>query len=366
MSIKEEENCLKERQGQTLVYLMRVLIILILCVIVSVFWNSCASRCYRQKFNEHIGTVINMAQDNKGCCNEQNGLVIPIANDTAKGNNTYVLIKKSYLKDILQQHITDHSNIMDTNNSLAIILTLITLCISLAVIIPYIMGKSILKTDIRNAVEEMHESETVKYQELVDQLERSEAHLSRMTAYNLLVDYKLNLNKCDACGKRTELDTSVHPFWSIGWAAKAIIRYQNCTSQGFAADKFIDNCIIYIKDAGMLIKENKLKNDENGVVLRAFVDLFDVLYSPSINNSNKIKENKFELDAVLSQLWSILNKCYKDEKYIITQMEAKSIIHEDFLNKGQKGQDFRILFERWKAKLFNQSFVFDSQLVPFL
>lgn len=212
------------------------------------------------------------------------------------------------------------------------------------------MGKSILEKDIKDAVEEIHESETVKYQKLVDQLERSEAHLSRMTAYNLLTEYKLDLNKCNACGKRVELNLCLHPYWVIGWASKAIIRYLKCTSKGFATDQFIEDCVEYISEAAKLMTDTTM-DDEKGVIVRAFTDLFDAM---QMGKNKELKEFKHELDTILYELWNILTKCgcynkqgYDVEYVIFTKVKSKSK-YTGYLGYESTEEDFHRVFHNWK------------------
>lgn len=359
---------IKDWQGAALISLMASMIILILYIVLSTICNGYANRNYRKSFNNKVCQIVNEAG-----ANSYN--LYRITNSTlanystkqsekhAKKHNTTtiseskecVLIEKEDLEYILQQHITDHSSIMDVNNYLAIILTLITLCVTLAAVIPYIMGKSILEKDIKDAVEEIHESETVKYQKLVDQLERSEAHLSRMTAYNLLVEYKLELNKCDACGKKVELNLWKHPYWVIGWASKAIIRYLRCSSEGFATEKFINNCIEYIEKAGNFPKENTVVDDKDGVVLRAFVDLFDALQI----GQNKPELKNSVLYEILNKLWNALTEAYKSpnrtptevENFIFNQVKKKAKYKEYLPERANATeQDFLLYFSERKRQ----------------
>ena len=350
----DNKNVIKKSQGWALFALMVLMSLLVVFIMVITIYNSISNCKYRETFNEYIERTIDKTQDNKEiCCNKQNMQVISVHNDTAKESSSYMLIEKGYLKDILRQHITDHSSIMDANNYLAIILTLITLCVTLAAVIPYIIGKSIIEKDIKDAVEEMSESETVKYQKLVDQLERSEAHLSRMTAYNLLVEYKLELNKCDACGKKVELNLWKHPYWVIGWASKAIIRYLRCSSEGFATEKFINNCIEYIEKAGNFPKENTVVDDKDGVVLRAFVDLFDALQI----GQNKPELKNSVLYEILSKLWNALTEAYKSpnrtptevENFIFNQVKKKAKYKEYLPERANATeQDFLLYFSERK------------------
>lgn len=341
------KDSIKKLQGFALFALMAVMIYLVASILDIIVSNSEKNDDYREKFNAYIETVINHPQEGK----EESIVAASNLNDTT----SYMLIEKDYLKEILRRHVTDHSSIMDANNYLAIILTLITLCVTLAAVIPYIMGKSILEKDIKDAVEEIHESETVKYQKLVDQLERSEAHLSRMSAYNLLTEYKLDLNKCNACGKRVDLNLRLHPYWVIGWASKAITRYLKCSSRGFATDEFIKNCVEYITEAATLTDSIAI-DDKKGVIVRAFTDLFDAM---QMGKNKDLRKFKHELDAILYKLWNILKECdcYKKqgddvECVIFIKVKSKSK-YVEYLDEGPKSteKDFHRTFYNWKDNM---------------
>ena len=99
----------------------------------------------------------------------------------------------------------------------------------------------------------------------------------------------------------------MHPCWVIGWASKAIIRYQKCNFKGFATNQFMDDCAEYIKDASKEFINSNIPDDKKGIVLRAFVAL-------QLNNIYKPKEfqkNVSDLESILCLLWMKLKKCYE-------------------------------------------------------
>lgn len=341
---------IKEKQGISLIGLMVAMIVLVIYIIANTMCNTITNHTYRNKLNEKIDSIIcgtsNVIQNES-----QYILINPNTNDSIKSTNKYVLIKKKDLTYILQQNVTDHSSIMDANNYLAIILTLITLCVTLAAVIPYIMGKSILDKDIKEALEKMEHKESVKYRKLVDQLERAEAHLSRMTAYTLMAEYKLN--KCKIGNSYKAPDLSIHPSWVIGWASKAIIRYQKCTSKGFATDKFMDNCADYIKEASKEIINSNMSCDKDGIVLRAFVDLYDALQLNNIYKPREFQKNVSDLENILCQLWVKLKKCYEkkgsnvdDTLFDLIKQKTK---YDEYLHSEATDNDIRKRFNEWKS-----------------
>ena len=355
---------IKDWQGIALVSLMGSMIILVLYIVFNTICNRCANHNYRESFNNKVCKIVNQVEANS--YNLYRTDKPSLANDSIKQREQYakehnattisevkecVLIEKEDLEYILQQHITDHSSIMDANNYLAIILTLITLCVTLAAVIPYIMGKSILEKDIKETLEKMEHKESVKYRNLVNQLERAEAHLSRMTAYTLMVEYKLN--KCKINDSYKALDLSVHPCWVIGWASKAIIRYQKCTSKGFATDQFMDNCANYIKEASKEIINSNMPYDKNGIVLRAFVDLYDALQLNNIYKPREFQKNVSDLENILCQLWVKLKKCYEkkgtnvdDTLFGLIKQKTK---YDEYLDSEATDDDIRKRLNEWKS-----------------
>lgn len=349
---------IKEKQSYSLVRLMTAMIVLVLLMIVSTIWNAWVNREYKNEFNKQVCEIISNAKRHYNTHQE----TLPATTDTAKQfkpyteeqslaqaskDEEYALIRTEDLEYILQQHITDHSSIMDANNYLAIILTLITLCVTLAAVIPYIMGKSILEKDIKDTLEKMEHKESVKYRNLVDQLERAEAHLSRMTAYTLLVEYKLN-----KCNSSKVPNLNIHPYWVIGWASKAIIRYQKCTSKGFATNQFMDNCAEYIKEAAKVILKSNISKDKDGVILRAFVDLYDVLQLNNIYKPREFQKNVSDLEDLLGKLWEKLKECYKEEdtnvEDTLFDLIKQKTKRTEYLD-SDADEDVRKRFNEWKS-----------------
>ena len=148
--------------------------------------------------------------------------------------------------------INDNSNVMDINNFISIMLTLITLCLTCSAIIPYVVAKFISESKIKDTIEDVYAKDKERtdrqYHRSVEKLEVAEAHISRMIAYNL--------KKMDSIRKgiimtpHASYDYSEHAVWTIGWASKALIRYiRNANANNVRPNevsKFCAECISYI------------------------------------------------------------------------------------------------------------------------
>ena len=166
--------------------------------------------------------------------------------------NGAVHISRDDLKLLADSTINDNSNVMDINNFISIMLTLITLCLTCSAIIPYVVAKFISESKIKDTVEDVYAKDKERtdrqYHQSVEKLEVAEAHISRMIAYNL--------KKMDSVRKgivmtpHASYDYSEHAVWTIGWASKALIRYiKNANANNVRPNevsKFCAECISYI------------------------------------------------------------------------------------------------------------------------
>ena len=215
--------------------------------------------------------------------------------------------------------IGENSSAIDSNNYMALILTLVTLCVSLSAVIPYIVGKSISKFEIKNVVEDLYAKDkhdvSVKYRESVNMLLASEAHLSRVTAYELLtVGSKSPV-------KNVALTNSV---WAIGWASKALIRYiTSCNSENYNSYKdFAVELLIYIDKAcegGF-----KCEFDENTtkIAKRSFLDLLNaIVYNKTLNKKLIDSKQLTKLKGHLNTLYGKVSQQF-EANIVSPQFEA--------------------------------------------
>ena len=70
--------------------------------------------------------------------------------------NGAVHISREDLKLLADSTINDNSNVMDINNFISIMLTLITLCLTCSAIIPYVVAKFISESKIKDTVEDVY------------------------------------------------------------------------------------------------------------------------------------------------------------------------------------------------------------------
>lgn len=285
-----------------------------------------------------------------------------ISNKDNIQDNTQLALEQ--IKEILDANVPEQKAIIDTNNYVAIILTLITVCLTLSTIIPYIVGKSVGKSYVNEAVESAYKDvkenteatrkevkEKVesmymsnkkdveqKYDKAMNNLQWAEAHLSRMTAYMLA----------------PPVESKENPFWAIGWASKSLIRYITLYSEEGAKrahiEKFCKDCMEYIDRSAEKIKSTCTRPtcDKDGIILRAFTDMFDVLVLYENNSKYPIKAIKENIDTFnchLSDLYVTLIGCYPNEDEIQSEM-AKKTKFTEFL-PGRTKDDFISYLKEW-------------------
>lgn len=264
----------------------------------------------------------------------------------------------SFLNDIMtakNEMVGLESQIMKSNDYFTVILSLITLCATLAVVIPYIVGKSVSKNyidekvdlaikqndkqiekvrdriddvfiDIKqsrqnaeDAYKESREKMEKQYEQSMKAMSWAEAHLSRMTAY--LLAFK-NGNK--------KTEKNEHS-WAIGWASKALSRYINLyesSERHFNIDSFIQYCLDIIdyssKDLKLFNLEEKDTSDAKGKVLRAFIDLYDAVRF-SETKGIEVFDRNYE-SIVIPSLKVLYNKSveFNGGQVVIKALVAKS------------------------------------------
>lgn len=198
--------------------------------------------------------------------------------------NGTVHISREDLKLLADSTINDNSNVMDINNFISIMLTLITLCLTCSAIIPYVVAKFISESKIKDTVEDIYAKDKERtdrqYHQSVEKLEVAEAHISRMIAYNL--------KKMDSIRKgiimtpHASYDYSEHAVWTIGWASKALIRYiRNANANNVRPNevsKFCAECISYICDSTVVLASIRMSGTHKDKSLRAVCDALDALF----------------------------------------------------------------------------------------
>lgn len=218
--------------------------------------------------------------------------------DTSQGQG-YVSISKEDLKNLVEARVSDNSGIMDINSFISIMLTLITLCLTCSAIIPYVVAKFISEAKIKDTVEDIYARDKAltdkQFRQSLEKLEVAEAHLSRMTAYNLM---KIDILRKDLSrGATSGYNYTVHAAWTIGWASKSLLRYiRNVDSQSARpaeVSKFCKDCIEYIKDSTNNLRpassSHLLNGDPKDKALRAVCDILDViLYYKSLGKNKSV------------------------------------------------------------------------------
>lgn len=232
---------------------------------------------------------------------------------------------KAELLSTTENAIVDQTGIMDSNNYLSILLTLITLCVTLAVVIPYIVGRTFAENEVKRTVDKLFEVEhnavELKYKGAIESLTWAEAHLSRMTAYFLQDE--------------SEKDKQKHPYWVIGWASKSLIRYFKCNDGRHDMEKFCQNDVEFILNAAKQIEQQNQSvptDDLKPLVLRSFVDLYDAMefYNLSNHKIEAIKQNSDQLMGILHDLYQWLkdNAYFNQENLLAEDVAAKAKYRE--------------------------------------
>jgi len=208
--------------------------------------------------------------------------------------NGAVHISKDDLKLLADSTIKDNTNVMDINNFISIMLTLITLCLTCSAIIPYVVAKFISESKIKDTVEDVYAKDKERtdrqYHQSVEKLEVAEAHISRMIAYNLK---KMDsIRKGIIMSPHASYDYSEHAVWTIGWASKALIRYiRNANANNVRPNevsKFCAECISYICDSAVVLASTRMSGSHKDKALRAVCDALDALfYYNEVQDKNK-------------------------------------------------------------------------------
>lgn len=227
------------------------------------------------------------------------------------------------IKDLLDQKILNESTIIDSNNYLAIILTLITLCVSLSVVIPYIVGRAVSSKDIKDRVDELYAQQVYdsskRYKENVNMLLASEAHLSRMTAYELMTIYHYNTPNTSV--EESTFSSHKHPAWAIGWASKALFRYVVIDNQSYK--NFCKDLCGYITQCDLWLSSSL--GSYRSIADRAFYDLFNALtYHSTLENRMLDGLTKDLTDCLKSLASRLYTKDSITENDIKNNAEAKS------------------------------------------
>lgn len=262
-----------------------------------------------------------------------------VTTDVCKSDDSTLVMTAKDIKDVLEVAIVEESTIMDSNNYLAIILTLITLCVSLSVVIPYIVGRSISAKTIKDTVDDIytkdkHNSE-VKYRKSVERLLLAEGHLSRITAYLLLNSAK-NTYSSSLGGK---YDEESHPYWALGWASKALIRYMKSYSQSKDEynSSFVKDSVRYIVDASRAMSSQDISKNaaqkEKDKIIRSFVDIVDVIGFDEFYQGVLTVPQSNDIKAAAKRLYKVIKNIELSNKdlFKIACMKSK---YEDYLTSN--------------------------------
>lgn len=267
--------------------------------------------------------------------------VISITRDTRKAlqgtENTTVQTEPTMVADSLQvaapivkEKVVHQGAIADNSPTIiSIILTLITLCVTLSIVIPYVQGKTMTEGKIREVASEYYRDAFAaierNHQAVMEDSIWEDAHHARMIAYLLL--------------KSNDVNDKV---WSIGWASKSLLRYLKLTRKfpdrygdnKYHVDDFIKKCIDYLKEAEKVLSGTEVKNRKKEA-LRAFSDLSLATYLAQENDHFP------DLDSLLKNVYDQL------VKLSISPSEIGASLYK---HKRQKDGEDLTQFWRWSEK----------------
>lgn len=267
--------------------------------------------------------------------------VISITNDSRKAlsrtENTTVQTEPTMVSDSLQTAVpivegkVVHQNAIADNSPtiISIILTLITLCVTLSIVIPYIQGKTMTEGKIREVASEYYRDAFAaierNHQAVMEDSIWEDAHHARMIAYLLL--------------KSNDVNDKV---WSIGWASKSLLRYLKLTRKfpdrygdnNYHVNDFIKKCIDYLKEADKVLSGTEVKNRKKEA-LRAFSDLSLATYLAQENDCLP------DLDALLKKVY---------DQLVALSISPSEIGASLYKHKRQKDGEDLTRFWRWAEK----------------
>lgn len=270
--------------------------------------------------------------------------------DAVKYKDTSKILTAKDIKDLLDQRIETEASIIDSNNYLAIILTLITLCVSLSVVIPYIVGKAVSAKDIKDTVEELYMKNefdmAVQDKKNLQLLLASEAHLSRMVSYSLLSSARFTYSSLN----KSEYDMKNHPVWAMGWAAKSLIRYiTSCPVENYQSHLvFVKDLIMYINDAyeALISKEGKtFLWKGNAPAKRTLLDLLNAMAYQETLKTQLLDDQQIKR---LSDISKGIYACLEDQNFntsSLAEMAYKKSHYDIYLHNKADLVSFRTHLE---------------------
>lgn len=277
MKMKDnKKNCLWHRTTLTI-----SVAFLILAMIILVGYVGCTIYQIRKDGKEHVEIFQKIEDKLKDSINVQfrgaDSAMVSVKDFNATTALVNELLKQEH--KILRTRMIQ----MDNTSFSSILLALITLCATLAVVIPYITGKSIIKDEIHAQLSENKKELDSIADDFSKQVARTttdglwnDANNARMIAYLLLNSAK----NADA-----SQDTY---YWTIGWASKAFSRYSQVLLSTDAKDKIVQtsefrrDCIKYISKAIDEVEKNdnafqEESSKERDVFIRMMKDIYVTL-----------------------------------------------------------------------------------------
>lgn len=211
-----------------------------------------------------------------------------------------ILILLGTLIVLLYRVITKQLGLFNDNS----VFVIISFTLALAALIPYLISRTIAKSEIDKLVDEKVEMLFNKKITELENINNTSLHnLTKQSAHSARITAKILANSSNDDDSK----------WAIGWASQALIRYMQINYKPESV--FYKDCITIISDSieGKKPSESEITPDAQKKT-RAYVDLLDMflLYMSSAknhfmgNNFDTIKEainNKYSKSHSLDQLF---------------------------------------------------------------
>lgn len=202
----------------------------------------------------------------------------------------------------------------DTNS---LMVACITLCVTLATIIPYILGKSTIKNEVDEVMDRKF-NEISNLQEYNRLAHKDMAHGQRMHASMLLeMARPINQNN-EAISDESKQNVFKNAAWAVGWAAKACYSYILIKDTYRRADKYIEQCCNLVSESYELLSRIKVKGNNLNVnhFSDAIVSLVGLIAVKQVSRVSLSRENDSEIEMITQKMYNQYTSIQKENSIL--------------------------------------------------
>lgn len=236
--------------------------------------------------------------------------------------------------------------VMNSTVSLSTFVELLTVLLTLATIIPFVISSTVSKRDLEKMFREQFDQQLDKYHLSMSSIVKSDGHNSRMI------------------GKLLYLQEQ--KVWAAGWAAQALMKYLQMVYEEngkTTKEEFYNMSVEMITSCFKRSDKDKLSEDrlsgttvdestssrsdkdsnDTNTLLRTFVDTFDMLayysYSVYANRHNKVRCIDNNLDALKDSLLGMKNRLVRlygegGQDWVSSELSSRSAVPDMELKAG--------------------------------